>query len=527
MMKIATSTYDFATLRQDGFVYVDKTDILLKLIRRGGDAHYFIARPRRFGKSLMLSTLKYIFQGRRELFKGLAIDRARYDWKNYPVIHFDMCRAAADAPEKVDRLLLNMVKDSAAQYKIKLNWREVVNSSEAFNRFLSALAAEHGKFVVLIDEYDVPLQGFLGDRKSIAKVRKIMHDFYVQLKSHAADIRFMMIAGVTKLTKLSLFSGLNNPNDLSNDGTYGARLLGYTGKEIEKFFGRRIRELAKKRKVLEKEFLRQILKWYDSYRFSPNSKVKVCNPISVGKSLNEGVFSNYWMKTASTSLLVERMQSAALDDFKFENVLTTSDDLDVCDAIELPLIPLMYQCGYLTIKDVQRNEDGVETGLVLGVPNMEVRSALDGLYFKSMLHVDERDFDSGVTAAAEFLAAGDMRRLVGEALYSIYAKIPPTWRIKCEADAKRHFMLFMQMLGAKTAAEKPSAFGYADAILETKTAVCLFEFKFNKSVKSAVRQIRDKRYAESYRGDKRAVKLIGVNFRSSKRNIDEPLIEDL
>ena len=520
-MKIATSNFDFKSIREDGFVYVDKTDILYDLIQRGADAQYFISRPRRFGKSLMLSTLKYIFEGRRDLFKGLKIDKKKYDWKKYPVVQLDMSELAGENFEELKDNLIGAVDGLIKDFGLK-NVRPFLAPGKYFGEFLKALAAKEGPFVVLIDEYDVPLQGCLHDRVMIRRVRKLLHDFYVQLKAHVKDIRFLMITGVTKLTKLSLFSGLNNPMDLTMDEPKCASLLGYTPEEIKTFFSPRIRELAKKAKVSEKAYLQKILDWYDSYRFCPDSEVKVCNPISVGKALGTGFFKNYWAKTASASMLVERLEKTELDNYEFTDVKSTEDDLDVCDALSLPLVPLMYQSGYLTIKDVE--EDG---GLILGVPNKEVRGVLNSLYWKSLVQIEEKDFKSEVRNAGKYLAEDNVRMLIGQSLFALYAKIPPSWRVKCEADAKRHFLLFMQMLGARTSAEVASAFGYADAIIETKKSVYVFEFKFNRSAKAAIRQIREKGYADEFKGGKRPVTLVGINFSARKRNIDEPLIETL
>ena len=517
-MKIATSNFDFKALREGGCVYVDKTDILYELIQREPDAHFFISRPRRFGKSLMLSTLKYIFEGRRDLFKGLKIDKKKYDWKKYPVVHFSMYNAAADAPEKIDAALTRMVRSYIIRYKLKTEFKHYDSSGEWFNAMMTALAAKYGSFVVLIDEYDVPLQGFLGDAKAIRKVRKTMHDFYVQLKDHVEDIRFQMITGVTKLTKLSLFSGLNNPTDLTMDSPECAGLLGYTPEEIRRFFGPRISQLAKKAKLTEKEYFKKILDWYDSYRFCPDSKVKVCNPISIGKLLQDGLFLNYWAKTASASMLVERLQKTELDNYEFTDVESTRDDLDVCDALKLPLVPLMYQSGYLTIKDVKEDGD-----LILGVPNKEVRTVLNSLFWKSLLQIEEKSFKSLVDIAKEQLSTGDIDGLFNSTLYRLYAKLPSTWTPKKEADAKRYFLLFMEMIGGKCDPEKASSRGQADMIVETKKQVLVIEFKYNRSAKAAIRQIREKGYADAYKGDKRPVTLVGLNFRSSKRNIDEPV----
>ena len=210
-----------------------------------------------------------------------------------------------------------------------------------------------------------------------------------------------------------------------------------------------------------------------------------------------------------------------------QDVETTPGDLDVCDANDLPWIPLLYQSGYLTIKGVKWSDENGRhvTGLVLGTPNMEVRENLKSNFWRTVMHMEASSFDALVDVAKRQLAEEDLRMLVGKTLYSLYAAIPAAWVVKSEAEAKRYFQLFMKMLGANVQAEEASAFGYADAIVETKKAVYVLEFKFNKSAKAAIRQIREKGYADAYKGGKRPVTLVGINFSAKKRNIDEPIIE--
>ena len=214
---------------------------------------------------------------------------------------------------------------------------------------------------------------------------------------------------------------------------------------------------------------------------------------------------------------------------ELKDVETTPGDLDVCDATDLPWIPLLYQSGYLTIKDVKwSDEDGRHvTGLVLGTPNREVRENLTSNFWRTVMHMEASSFDALVDVAKRQLAGGDVRGLLYSSLFGLYAALPPTWRVKNEAEAKRYFLLFMKMVGAKPQPEAPSLLGYADAIVETKKAVYVFEFKFNKSARAAIRQIREKGYADAYKGGRRPVTLIGINFSAKKRNIDEPVIESL
>ena len=523
MERIATSFCSFERLRRR-YTYVDKTDMLWRLVSDTDDCLFFISRPRRFGKSLMLDTLKCIFEGRRELFRGLKIDKKRYDWKKYPVVMLNMAEATASTCDELTEGLLNMVDLQVKAFGLS-DVARMSNPGKYLDNFFKRLAAEKGEFVVLVDEYDVPLQGFLGDHASIRRVRKLMHDFYIQLKNNSGSIRFMMMTGVTKLTKLSVFSGLNNPEDLTMDHPEYAGLLGYTPKEIEATYPKRLDALARRLKTDRKGALKRLLDWYDSYLFCPDSKTRVCNPISIAKALKLSKLGSYWVKTAMASLVMERIAAEGKSPKNFEGCTATVDELDLCDALKLPAKSLMYQSGYLTIKGLSRTEVD-EIGnpkLILGTPNHEVRGAIRAGWFDSVINVPSTEFDALVDVAKRQVAAGDLRGLVGESLYRVYAKIPPTWRIRSEADVKRHFRLFMEMLGAKVAAEEGSAFGYADAIVETRKFVWVFEFKFNKSTKAAIRQIRDKGYADQYKGDKRPVTLVGVNFRTVKRNIDEPL----
>ena len=540
MEKIATDSYSFEKLRRAGYVYVDKTDMLWRLVSETEGSQFFISRPRRFGKSLMLSTLKCIFEGRRELFRGLKIDKKRYDWKKYPVVMLNMADVVAPTVDKLRENLSDMVDGLVEEFGLR-RIRKVSDPGKSFGNFLKALAAKAEKeregkseergegIVVLVDEYDVPLQGFFGDRKALLAVREMMHDFYIQLKNNEGGIRFLMLTGVTKLTKVSVFSGLNHLTDLTMKKADYAALLGYTPEEIAAFFPEGLDELAKAIGTDRPGALGRLRNWYDSYRFSHRSEARVCNPISIGQAISNRALESYWVATAMATLVMERIAAANKTPDDFEGCTATVDELDLCEATELPAKSLMYQSGYLTIKGLSKTEvDGVgNPKLILGAPNHEVRGAIREGWFDSIVNVPATEFDALVDVAKRQVAAGDVDGLINETLYRIYAKIPPEWSIRNEADVKRHFRLFMEMLGAKVGAEEGSARGYADAIVETKKFVWVFEFKYKKSAKQAIRQIREKGYADAYKGDRRPVTLVGVNFRLSKRNIDEPLFAKL
>ena len=532
MKQLATDNYDFARLINDGYVYVDKTDMLWRLANGKNGTLFFISRPRRFGKSLMLSTLKYLFEGRKELFNGLKIAKKKWDWsKTYPVIDLNM----SDYDQSPGReAFVDALKDDLVNRleKASIAYKDSDRPPVLFRKLIQGLAASspQKQVVILVDEYDHPLGGLLDDRRALRAMRREMHGFYSTLKNNVGKIRFLMMTGVSKFTKLSVFSGLNNLNDLTIEEPEYAALLGYTVKEIETVLAPLLKMFARKQRVTGDRAVELLKVWYDAYRFSPYSGKRVLNPVAVGKALRSGILMNYWSKTGMPTLILERLQACDKRPENIDGVTATFEDLDVCDAEDLPWVSLLYQSGYLTIKDVVwvDDKDGRRVKeLVLGVPNLEVRASLKSLWWKQLMKIEERDFVALVDVAKRQIAEGDVRMLVGKTLYSLYAALPPTWRVKCETDAKRYFQLFMKMLGANVQAEEASAFGYADAIVETKKAVYVFEFKFNRTAKAAISQIREKGYADAYKADRRPVTLIGINFSMRKRNIDEPQIENL
>ena len=530
-----TGTFDFETLiTSESGKYVDKTALLYELARHKADAQLFIARPRRFGKSLMLSTLKAMFEGRRDLFKGLAIDKLPWEgWKTpTPVYSFTMTKAVGGTYGKFQSALALLVSSLCEEAGIEYN--ETVDASVNFDRFLVAAAKKSPtkKIVVLVDEYDEPVAKFLDDVKTLNKVRSDLHDFYEKLKANSATIRFLLMTGVTKLTKLSVFSGLNHLKDRSMDARF-ATLLGYTPKELDGPLRENVEMLGAKNGMGFAEAKRSILSWYDGYRFSPDSKDRVCNPVSLGSALEDGKLKGYWESTGQASLIIDRIKRAGKMPEDMENVPADAMTLDVCDAETLPMESLLYQGGYLTIKDVippPRDSDGQIIGsasYVLAPPNLEVREALKRGYLSQVMGLREGTFNTLVDVAKRQISSGDWKGYVCESLFRLYASIPPDWRIRNEAEAKRYFLLFASMTGANPQPEVASMFGYADAVIEMPSAVYVFEFKYRKSAKAAIRQIRERDYAAKWAGGPRPVTLIGINFNPKKRNIDMPIVEPL
>ena len=493
---------------------------------RGG-SQLFISRPRRFGKSLMLSTLKAMFECRRELFKGLAIDSLPWEWnKPFPVVSFTMSSAAGSTYEKFTSNLRSLVKGLAVEHGVPLDSDETTEKN--FEDFLKEAAAKSPtkQIVVLIDEYDEPVAKFLDDFETLKKVRSDLHDFYEKLKINSGSIRFLMMTGVTKLTKLSIFSGLNHLTDISTFQQY-ATLLGYTPDELDGALRENVEDLGARNGMDFAAAKKAILSWYDGYRFSPDSEARVCNPVSLGSAFKSGKLKGYWETTGRTSLVINSIANAGKLPEDLENVPARPLTLDVCDAETLPMVSLLYQGGYLTIKEVKRGDPKkYETDrYILAPPNLEVREALFEGYLSQTMGLDEQPFNALVDKAKKQVASGDWTGYLRESLFGLYASVPPDWQIKNEAEAKRYFLLFASMTGANPQPEVATMLGYADAVIETPKDVCVFEFKYRKSAKAAIRQIRERGYADKWIGGERPVTLVGINFNPKKRNIDMPIIE--
>ncbi len=490
MKSITTSQFSFENVIQNGNLYVDKTDLLARLASvRGGQ--FFISRPRRFGKSLMLSTLKAMFEGRKDLFEGLKITKTDYDWKTYPVLHLDMASATGDSIEALKDGLNALAMSAARSVGVEVEKND--DPSQTFRAMWEAVVDRKLQVAVLIDEYDMPLQGYLNDPEQFDRVRKIMHDFYVRLKSYSGNIRFLMLTGVTKLAKLSIFSGLNNLTDLTMSADY-AGLLGYTHDELKEFFAEHIAAFAEKKGVSSDAIFAQLLEWYDNYRFSPYNDIRVLNPVSVGSALSVLEFDKYWNSTGAPTLIIEALRKADAWPSDLDDVVVAKDQLDVCDALTMPVVPLLYQGGYLTIKDA-----GERNILHLGIPNEEVRSAITMGHINSLVGDNKGSrFYVASLQASLALEDGDLDEAI-KIFRSAVAALPYEWLVKDEGASKVMFLNFFNVThGTKLTAERETANGRIDAIVETKDAVYIFEFKYNRSAQEAFDQILENGYHLPY-----------------------------
>ena len=521
MKPILIDSSSFPELREKGCVYVDKTSWLHRLAS-GPNARFFLARPRRFGKSLMISTLKALFEGRRELFGGLAIDGTDWAWETYPVMHFNFGFAAAPTAEEFRRSFPATVQSVIAEAGGQYDSQEL--PSVNFGRAIDGLSAANGGrgVVILIDEYDDPVARLLHKPDEAVRVRETLAGFYGQMKDRTEKIRFLMITGVSKFTKMSVFSALSNLIDLSFQDDYAA-MLGYTEEELDGFFDGHLRVHASLMGMEYEAYRAELKRWFNGYRFGRGNPATVYNPVSVGFNLAmpEPFFQNYWASTGKASMLMNFLKRGEFLDFDMESVPDLAmEDFDVTDLTDLRAVPMLYQTGYLTIRDF----DPVTRWFTLAVPDEEVRQDLATLVtaFRS-----DRTTDWASTLGRKLLRAQWDDFFDG--LKSLYAALPygPRERRVHEFSFERALMVLLRSQGIRCRVEDRQADGRADVVAEHPCGIYLFELKVDESADAALDQLRRRRYAEPYRASDAPVWLVGLSFNRETRLLDDAKAERL
>lgn len=515
MRPIATDTHDFPSIRKDGKIYVDKTEFVHRMVSDANTRLYFISRPRRFGKSLTLSVLKALFAGRRELFDGLYLGRTDWKWEKYPVIHFEFNDVDASSVEEFEKSFAEHVRErlEAAGYAYDGTKTVAFNFGNAIE---SLSAANGGKgVVILIDEYDAPVGHALGDLDMAELIRDRMSALYSRMKNRTGDIRFLLMAGVSKFTRLSVFSALNNIVDVSQNDEY-ATMFGYTEEELSANFEEHLRAHAEKMGRSYDEYRAEMKKWYNGFRFAKNDKTTVYNPISVALTLfrkEPGGFSATWATTGRPSMLMNYLKREDMLKIDPEKVRGVSEaEFDVAELRNLRPVPMLFQSGYLTVKDYAP----LTRSYTLGVPDEEVREDLCTLMTgvaankdmqwaaslgQKLLNAMWDDFFDGLQSLYAAMAYGSTERRVHENSYG-----------RCLA-----FLLASQ--GFDFTMENVLSNGRVDVVAKHPAEVCVFELKVDEPVDKAFAQIRGKGYAEPFRGDSRPVWLIGLSFDSKTRRL--------
>ncbi len=522
MKHISTSIYTFEEMIRTNALYVDKTALLYELITR--DKEYFCSRPRRFGKSLALSTLEAIFQGKRELFKGLAIDSKEYDWKVYPVLHIDFSDCGKENKADLERWLKGKILGMARRNQITLD--DQLSSDDMFSLLIEELYEKKGQVVLLIDEYEKIISDHIFSPE-VDGMRQVLSNFYQVVKAREAMIRFAFITGVTKYAKTSISSGMNNLNDITMHPRY-ATLFGYTQKELEENFSGYIDEGSKALGLERGEYLSRMKEQYDGYCFCPGFE-SVYNPVSVGRFFDDGGFSfrNYWISTGGNTQLI--MDVARKVDLNLATDLSkpldrgylgTFDILSLRDkdVNSMELKSLMEQTGYLTISP--RTEKGSQL-IWLDFPNGEVRESFT-VKLLSRQGVGREDELSLLAKQTKRSAEEGDVSAFASCIESLFAGIPHQLHLKDERYYHSAFLCFMKGLGADVEAERSVAGGRVDAVLETRKHLYVMEFKREKGAKVALKQILTKRYGDSWQflGKQKKVHLLGINLDPKTRSVE-------
>jgi hypothetical protein len=516
--KLPVGIQDFEKLRTENYIYVDKTEPLYQMITQGDV--YFLSRPRRFGKSLLVSTLRAIFRGERHLFQDLWIGQSDYTWEQHPVVWLDMSAVTNASAGLLQQSLSYHLDKIAKQYDVKLSSLSSLSVSDRLDELITLLAENNKKVVVLIDEYDKPLIDQIHHPEIALENREILKQFYGIIKAQNANTRFVLLTGVSKFSKVSVFSGLNNLRDISLSADY-ATLLGYTQEEIADYFSLEIDRLARKEDLSHSAILDKIKHWYNGYRFS-EKEASVYNPFSTLLLFTEQKFSEYWFETATPTFLVKLIQEKQFDVTDIENLVVRKADFSTYEVDELDVLPLLYQTGYLTIKSY----DGESGNYELGYPNREVETAFLNSLLAYFSKVSKRVQSVSISKMVVAL-----KKLSFDTFFELFkgflASIPYELYSKGEQFYQTIFYLVFKLAGSEIHTEVHTNQGRIDAVIEGKDNVLIFELKVDKSAREALEQIKVKGYADSYKSAPKAIYLIGINFNSSERNVNDYLVERL
>ena len=504
----------FEGLRLDGYVYVDKTDLIYKLVNAG--KYYFFSRPRRFGKSLLISTLAAYFSGKRELFKDLAIEELEKDWIQYPVLHVDLNTGKYDSPESLYYVLNDFLYKQEAVYGSSPSETTL---ELRFKGLIERVYERHGRRVaILVDEYDKPMLQAVDNPSLQAEFKKTLKAFYSVLKTQDQYIKFAFLTGVTKFGKVSVFSDLNNLSDISMDARFQA-ICGITEEEITRYFQPALRNIAEVNGVSVEEAHRMLKERYDGYHFRQYGK-DIYNPFSLLSTFASGEMGSYWFATGTPTFLVKLLQH---DNFPLPELTegeVSGELLDSIDSMDKSPLPVIYQSGYLTIKGYDEEFQTYR----LGFPNKEVEEGFVRFISPYYTTVSK---ESTASFVGNFVK--DLRRGSPESFMERMSSMLSDTDYKIVGDTELYFQnafyIVSKMLGFYTEVERTISNGRIDMVVQTKSYIYIIEFKLDQSPDVALRQIDEKGYATPFASDSRKLYKIGVNFSRERRCIDGWKIE--
>ncbi|MFN8394178.1 MAG: AAA family ATPase [Bacteroidia bacterium] len=515
--KLPIGIQDFSKLIEEGYLYVDKTEYYHRLISSG--SYYFFSRPRRFGKSLMITTLKHIFAGNKDLFKGQWI-HDKICWDPHPVIHLDFTQISKRASTLEEGIALAL-GDIAEQHGIELS--DHANPGK-FLELIQSLGQER-KVAILVDEYDKPLVDNIEDTNLVEQNRQSLKNLYSVLKGNDQHIAFLMLTGVTKFSQVSIFSDLNHLNDISIDASY-AQMVGYTHEEILQYFPAHLEALKASWADTYPDVLAEMKAWYNGYSW--DGVHAVYNPFSILNLFSKNAFGEYWFATGTPTFLMKLIRSKHYGAFDLENSVMSLRSLNRFDVPDIDIHAVLFQTGYLTIKSRDR---ALQT-VTLDFPNREVANAFSAHLLSELSEKAASMTDSLVFQMARQLRVGEVSSFI-HSLKSLFAgiayPIQPSEALGMENYEKYYhtmFYLVLRLLGYDIQVEVLTHTGRIDAVISLQGYVYVVEFKLGDA-ESALAQIKTKAYHAQYLGTSRKVILIGIGFDVAMRNVGSFLVEEV
>lgn len=506
-MKLPLGIQTFADIRKDNYLYIDKTALLLDMIQSG--KAYFLSRPRRFGKSLLISTLESLFAGEKSLFDGLAISETDYDFSQHPVMLLEFSNVDIRQADDLRNFIGNKTDEFAQKFGITL---EIDSWEQRFSELVRKLQVDTGKQVVLlIDEYDKPVLDNL-EKKFLPEVKSVLNTFYSSVKSLDKHLRFVLITGVTKFAKVSVFSGMNNLTDISMDRRY-ATLCGITQQELESTFEDGIVALTQSQSLQRNELLAKIKYWYNGYRFEEDAET-VYNPYSLLSLFSKNKFSNYWFTTATPTFLLNLLRERQYDLKKLSDFAIGEAAFAASEPEQMNELSVLFQTGYLTLKGYS------EPLYVLDFPNYEVKKSFFDSVVGHYSHIETGIGQSYIWQLTLQLKSGDVEGFF-ETLAEFFANIPYDITLSQEKYYQSLFYAIFTLIGFNIEAEVRTNKGRIDCVLHTDDVIYIIEFKLGGSKEDALQQILDKQYAQKYQSANKDIVLLGVAFDKDSRNIDD------
>lgn len=511
--KLSTNISTFNKIITENCIYVDKTKQIYQLFKEKSQ-YYFLSRPRRFGKSLLISTLEELFKGNSELFKDLWIYSSNFEWQEHPIIHLDFLNIPHSEPEILKQSLVRALVKIANDY----GCANIEQSSpeEALKGLVEKLAVKNS-IVLLIDEYDKPILDHLHNISIAEKQRTILKGFYEAVKSLDRYWHAVFITGVSRFSKTSIFSGFNSLNDIS-EKPLAAELLGYTRAEIGQYFFEYINLFAQDKKLTTQFLMDEMKTWYNGYRFCADlTKELMFNPFSVLYYLQDQKRSNYWFNSGTQSFLIELLKQNPHELSDMDNIFVTPSDLGTIDIHNINRIVLFYQTGYLTIKNFLMQ--GSSELFMLGYPNQEVALSVTAHLTSILANVDKSKVESIIFFIKKALAEKDID-LFCKSLKTLWANIPYNLHIPREAYYHSLLQNMCNLLGIDVQSEVLTSNGRLDLVITTNDHIFIFEFKFKENTEIALQQIFDKRYYEKYLLKVKPITLVGLSFNFKDKKLD-------